>query len=126
VKNAVCLGLLILCGCNFIPGTDAYKIEQAKKQIAQELVDPSSAQFRNVVVGSEKPLVICGEINGKNRMGGYNGFQRFEVSDTGMHQVANDDVTPNGDSEFDVALSENKRLFDMSWEMACKGKVSGR
>lgn len=56
------------------------------------LIDPSSAQFRNIQVfldvpgstlrttGSKTtPLVdvVCGEVNSKNRMGGYVGFRYF-------------------------------------------------
>lgn len=49
-------------------------IEQAKVAISKDLKDPSSAQFRNVRVISGK---VCGEVNAKNAMGGYVGFQRF-------------------------------------------------
>lgn len=67
----------ILCGCQFLPGTDAYKEEKAKDAAAALLIDPSSAQFRNVVAKSN---AVCGEINGKNRMGAYVGFTRFYVT----------------------------------------------
>ena len=50
--------------------------ERAKKTIADSLKDPGSAQFRNIRETS--PGILCGEVNGKNAMGGYVGFQRFE------------------------------------------------
>lgn len=69
------------------------KAEQAMRAYFDgTLVDPSSAQFRNVKVylnvpgsklrtaGSKTtPLVdvVCGEVNSKNRMGGYVGFRQF-------------------------------------------------
>lgn len=48
--------------------------EEAKAYIANLLVDPSAAQFRSVAV-IEK--CVRGEVNGKNRMGGYTGFATF-------------------------------------------------
>jgi hypothetical protein len=43
------------------------------------LTDPGSAQFRNVV---QMPGYVCGEVNAKNRMGGFNGYRRFYVEDS--------------------------------------------
>lgn len=53
-------------------------IEQAKKAVRFNLKDPDSAQFRNIRQPSTG--VVCGEVNAKNAMGGYVGFQRFEWS----------------------------------------------
>lgn len=54
-----------------------------KGAMSYDLFDPSAAQFRNLV-GAEVTLNsgktvrrICGEINGKNRLGAYVGFERF-------------------------------------------------
>lgn len=64
--------------CDKIPGTDAYErrtsIEGAEAAAAYILIDPSSAQFRNLTL---KNNTACGEVNGKNRMGAYVGFVRF-------------------------------------------------
>jgi hypothetical protein len=49
-------------------------IEKAKVAVVKDFKDPSSAQFRNV---REKGGEVCGEVNAKNAMGGYVGFQRF-------------------------------------------------
>ncbi|MZR14654.1 hypothetical protein GQE99_16665 [Maritimibacter sp. DP07] len=45
------------------------------------LFDPNSAQFRKqkVYVTSEGDRVYCGELNSKNRMGGYVGFTPYYV-----------------------------------------------
>jgi hypothetical protein len=67
---------LCLSACEFIPGTDAYKIKRAKQLAVRDLIDPNSAQFRDVVV---RGAAVCGELNGKNRMGAYTGFSRFVV-----------------------------------------------
>lgn len=69
------------------------RAEQAMRSyFEQTLIDPSSMQFRNLQVfldvpgsklrttGSKTtPLVdvVCGEMNSKNRMGGYVGFKHF-------------------------------------------------
>ena len=69
------------------------RVEQAMRSyFEQTLIDPSSVQFRNLQVfldvpgsklrtsGSKSgPLVdvVCGEMNSKNRMGGYVGFKHF-------------------------------------------------
>ncbi|MBV9527350.1 hypothetical protein [Sphingomonas sp.] len=77
---------LLVCagGCDRIPGTNAYLIRHAEKFAADQLIDPSSAMFRNESVHN---LAVCGEINGKNRMGAYAGFTRFlslKDSDTAL------------------------------------------
>jgi hypothetical protein len=69
------------------------RAEQAvRSYFEQTLIDPASAQYRNLQVfldvpgsklrkGGSKttPLVdvVCGEVNSKNRMGGYVGFRPF-------------------------------------------------
>ncbi len=77
-------------------GDESGRKEQAKQAMQEYfskiLIDPSSVQFRNIKVfldvpgsklrssGSETtPLVdvVCGEVNSKNRMGGYVGFKHF-------------------------------------------------
>jgi len=67
-----------ISACEKIPGTDAYErrtsIEGAEAAVAYSLIDPSSAQFRNITLHDD---TACGEVNGKSRMGGYIGFVRF-------------------------------------------------
>jgi len=58
-------------------------ISAAKKNVADSLKDPSSAQFRNVrLVPYKDGSVICGEVNAKNSYGGYVGFKDFVASTT--------------------------------------------
>ena len=50
-----------------------------RRQVLERLTDPSTAQFQNTFYG---PVVHgerawCGEVNAKNQMGGYVGFERF-------------------------------------------------
>lgn len=68
------LGAVALAGCQFIPGTDAHKIEAAKKAVAASLKDPTSPLFSelSVVEGG-----VCGKVNGKNSFGAYAGKTGF-------------------------------------------------
>lgn len=59
---------------------DASLIKKLKEEVASELNDPNSAQFRNVAL-NRKTKTICGEINGKNAYGGYVGFRWFGRSE---------------------------------------------
>lgn len=49
-------------------------INSAKKAVEKNLKDPSSAQYRNLI---SKGGMVCGEVNSKNSMGGYAGFEEF-------------------------------------------------
>ncbi len=51
------------------------QIAAAKAAIEKRLTDPLSAQYRKVVAYSEG--VVCGEVNAKNKLGGYVGFEAF-------------------------------------------------
>jgi len=70
------LPLAALAGCQFIPGTEASKLAAGEVQVREALTDPESATFRNTSYhGATK--AVCGEVNAKNRMGGFVGFTRF-------------------------------------------------
>lgn len=58
---------------------EAQMIAAAKKGIAYTLVDPDSANFREVFVAPNE-VAVCGQINAKNSLGGYAGFRRFIYS----------------------------------------------
>ena len=62
--------------------TDAEKIELMQRGIGavkSRLKNPSSAQFRNVHfhLGSSGVQMTCGEVNSKDSLGDYTGFQKF-------------------------------------------------
>ncbi|MFC0666264.1 hypothetical protein ACFSKY_00215 [Azotobacter chroococcum] len=64
-----------LCGC-----TDG-DISKARSELKRKLYDGDSAQFRNEQVYRVDGITtVCGEVNAKNRMGGYTGFQPFAVA----------------------------------------------
>lgn len=58
-------------------------VDDAKATVANQMRDPSSAQFREVreVRQNDGSLAVCGEVNGKNGFGAYSGFQEFVVHD---------------------------------------------
>lgn len=58
------------------------QIRTAKDDVRAELRDPASADFRNVHAGDVSGLV-CGEVNARNGMGGYGGFQQFTWTEEG-------------------------------------------
>lgn len=51
----------------------------AKGALRDSLNDPDSASFREFKASSKDSMVFCGEVNAKNRMGGFAGFTRFVV-----------------------------------------------
>ena len=54
----------------------------ARRTVRAALKDPDSANFRNTFFSElSGPKVICGEVNSKNSLGGYSGFQSFVFDD---------------------------------------------
>jgi len=54
-------------------------IYYAKKAVTQLLKDPESAKFKEVFFNETQKggAVACGQVNSKNSLGAYTGFQRF-------------------------------------------------
>lgn len=59
--------------------------QRAREIMRSVLVDPESAQFHSLVVAADGS--ICGEMNSRNRMGGYVGFRRFVIWPGGLLEV---------------------------------------
>lgn len=74
--HRIMLTTLLLAGC-----TDG-DISQARAAVKSNLNDADSAKFRNErVYRVNGGTTVCGEVNAKNRMGGYAGFQQFSVAE---------------------------------------------
>jgi hypothetical protein len=78
----------------FLAGCES-RIEEAQAAAAYDLKDPDSAKFREVF---ERNGVVCGQINGKNSVGGYSGFMPFYAKRVNGKMVAtilkeSDDLT---------------------------------
>ena len=66
---------------------------KAKRYVSMHLIDPSSAKFRFV---ADHAGIICGEVNGKNRLGAYVGYRRFtalpDIGPSGVMIVTDKDA----------------------------------
>ncbi|WP_417463247.1 hypothetical protein [Kordiimonas sp.] len=58
-------------------------MQEIKTEVTRDFFDPASAQFRNIrlvdvtLKDGTQERRVCGEVNGKNRLGGYVGFSMF-------------------------------------------------
>jgi hypothetical protein len=94
-------------------------VNRAKATLTEEFNDPESANFRRLSVTQDKAgRTLCGEVNAKNRMGGYVGYRRFIVS----YSSAEDKFTgtqmenPEPRSELDRIRVD---LFTSTWQTNC-------
>jgi hypothetical protein len=74
-RIALLVLFLLLAACS-----DEKVAEKAAKEgITQELNDPASVEYRDVITYSPEAGVYatCGELNAKNQFGAYMGFIRF-------------------------------------------------
>ena len=64
---------------------NATQTQSLKGAISARLKDPSSAQYRGIRAQSrtlsngKNPILVCGEVNSKNSLGGYAGFTPFSA-----------------------------------------------
>lgn len=103
-----------------VMGPNYLKVRKAKALVAEKLIDPSSAQFRRVQVVPQPYDKICGEINGKNRLGAYVGFSRFVVQGELVTIQPQESSTYSPKSELDETFSDLRRLTWESAELGCK------
>ncbi|MBX7497235.1 hypothetical protein K3172_15350 [Qipengyuania sp. 6B39] len=68
VQRLFFFAILMLGGCS-------NPTQNAQDAVAYNLLDPDSAKFREV--RTTDTGAVCGQINGKNRMGAYVGFKNF-------------------------------------------------
>ncbi|MND45337.1 hypothetical protein D3C80_361940 [compost metagenome] len=55
-------------------------VTEAQTKLTSELIDPASAQFANLRIANvDGRDILCGDVNGRNRFGGYVGFTAFTV-----------------------------------------------
>lgn len=145
-RKIAVLGFLSLTACQYIPGTDEHKMKEAEIIAAKDLIDPSSAQFRDLEVNND---TVCGEINAKNRMGAYVGFKRFFARieskyamidpqfDLGDKLSADDLCSSMRNNPYGYSSSISaceraaekgmeeiaQKLFDLGWAAECTDKV---
>ena len=86
------------------------KVPEHLAVLKMSLVDPESATFRATRVSKERKTIWCGEVNSRNRMGGFAGFAKYIV------------MMP--DADYGI-LVENVALeggdgFSDSWNVWCR------
>lgn len=114
--------VVILGYCFLVAACGNQNIDAAKKAVEINLTDPSSVQYRNVKAYSED--IVCGDVNAKNKMGGYVGFEPFIFNGRKLGEVQMKFVT-TVDQELWCNNNPQKRLTDMKNELpgaenACK------
>lgn len=77
-------------------GWRAYLVHELRKPVLAKLNDPDSAKFRNEALSlgwTVRSALLCGEVNAKNRMGGYVGYVPYK-SLAGMDaDIGSDNIT---------------------------------
>jgi len=104
--------LVLLAGVSWA-GYDRFgPVPKAKRAVMDVLTDPESARFKNVRYVSDAKIV-CGQVNSKNRMGGYIGFIPFTVE-------AGEVFIDDGEGPADpgkISDAEERRLDPLQFEV---------
>ncbi len=83
MKKLVIVAAVFVCLVLLVLGYRTYLIHDARKPVLAKLNDPDSAKFRDErYIGNWQPGdgMLCGELNAKNAMGGYTGYQKFAAA----------------------------------------------
>lgn len=76
-------------------GYRQYLVAELKRPVAYMAVDPDSVRFRNLRILSDwspRGSMLCGEMNARNRAGGYEGHQKFVVMSDGFMLIGGGEV----------------------------------
>jgi hypothetical protein len=73
----IALAILFTRGAPTTP-SEPDPLAQVKAGVSDTMIDPASTTFKNV---RKVAIGYCGEVNAKNRMGGYVGYQKFHAFD---------------------------------------------
>lgn len=107
--------ILAVAGCNALH-------DPVEGAVKAELRDPASARFRNVRTMASG--ITCGEVNAKNAVGGYSGFQKFIVDRRGQAIVGQGMLEDGASLEpagqgFPEGGMLRFMAFDYVWEQHC-------
>lgn len=80
-KVGAIVAVLVLVGCS----------SATEDAVRAHLIDPDSAQFREISKCSADTSITSGEVNGKNRMGAYAGFEPFFVQGGRVYFASSDE-----------------------------------
>ncbi len=97
-----------------------YPIWRAQKMVADQMLDPGSATFREVRVVKG---AVCGFVNAKNRYGAYVGYTMFAVEDTGAILIQ---PTTSPDTSISGTLGEKyARMKELEARLALLKRILG-
>ncbi len=119
-QKLVVAALVLVAIVGLFIGNETYRKNKQKKQWMDQVVadfyDPSAAQFRNL---KQNYQALCGEVNGKNKVGAYVGFKKFYSGSTGarIEPDAPDHLDPES-VEAGLAAS-NRRLWQAVYDANC-------
>lgn len=114
MRGILLLAALALAGCD----NQADKaIVSAQELLRSTLLDPDSAQFREATF-NPATKTVCGQVNSKNRLGGYVGFTPFYV----VNEAVRIEPDPSYVSLGDFEREEHERAvssFASMWDELC-------
>lgn len=112
----VAILLIVFTGCAV--SIRYYIAHQSRQPVLEKLNDPDSAKFRNerFVGGWTISGVMCGEINAKNRMGGYIGYVKYYTVLSGGVPIDSHIVEP--DDAFRERMFEDTCIVNRHWDNA--------
>lgn len=113
LKLAVMTGSALLTFSAFEAGIFDPSYNKVEAAVAQQLRDPDSAQFRNII-GSDD--AYCGEVNAKNGFGAYTGFRKF-VYRRGVVLFQPEEPMTSNVSQMADYYEDVVRFLD--WQEAC-------
>ena len=79
-------------------------IKNAESKVRERLIDPDSATFR-------KQNGNCGEVNAKNKMGGYTGYSRY------LHDPQKNHTFVESDASTSIITPQ---IMDLLWQGGCQ------
>jgi hypothetical protein len=92
----------------------------AQREVTRNLTDPESARFRSLVVTKNNTgKTLCGEINAKNRVGGYVGYRRFLISHNDVSNAFASPAFERSDSPSTELEKISAEFFEMRWKTHC-------
>lgn len=86
------IGLAVLLAAG-VYAYRSYLVSELRQPALAALNDPDSAQFKNERYSGPWTThggTLCGELNAKNKMGGYVGYKRFHVAYGDSVQIGGD------------------------------------
>jgi hypothetical protein len=103
----ICAVLVItLCSSSFAKPSESALVSKAKEAIREQMKDPASVEFRNVILNA-KSGAVCGEVNAKNSFGGYTGFTQFAFGSDGSIHIVPSTISS---ADFDSIVRAQKAL----------------